>query len=94
MKYYYHEPQIGKKGNADCAVKGYGKPMPVYPKALRFCITNYEQASQYMQGAEDFIKSTKIPESCDKCPVDSLCGGYNATIMCRVLWRKIWGYVK
>ena len=95
-KHYYHEPQIGKQGNADCAVKEYSKLMPVYPKALRFCITDYEQAFQYLQGASDFIRSTKIPASCDKCPIANACMydiPYRST-RCRMLWRKIWEYVK
>lgn len=92
-KHFYHEPQIGKQGNADCAVKEYDKPMPVYPKALRFCITDYEMAFQYLQGASDFVRSTKIPESCDSCPLEE-CHYLRGWSDCHELWRKIWEYVK
>lgn len=96
-KHYYHEPHMGKFGSADCTVKGYDKAMPVYPRALRFCISEYEQAFQYLQGASDFVGSTKIPTSCKKCPIydtSSECNGYRGTLMCHIVWRKIWEYVK
>ena len=67
-------------------------PLPTYPHALRF--DSYKSMELYSNAKSNFIQSTKIPASCEKCPVDSLCGGYHETIMCHVLWRKIWEYVK
>lgn len=98
--HYYHEPQIGKNRTPDCALKEYDMAMPVYPKALRFCITDYEQAFKYMRGVKDFIQSTKIPESCKECPIKVPClltieqHDCCGDTQCRITWRKIWEYVK
>lgn len=71
------------------------KKLPTYPHAMRFETSH--DLDMYLEAKKQFIQSTKIPASCDKCPLSSVeydCTGYNATIMCRVIWRKIWEYVK
>jgi len=91
--HFYHEPSARNT----CNVVAYKKAMPVYPKAIRFCITKYMDAYAYMQGIAEFIQSTKIPESCKKCPIYDtafMCNGHCGTVMCHLAWRKIWEYVK
>lgn len=93
--YHYHEPKIGSNCG-DCQVGTYRKRMPVYPKALRFKMEDYEKAFQYLQGVSDFIKTTKMPEKCGLCPIPPFCTmdcRYGSN-QCRILWRKIWEYVK
>ena len=68
------------------------KKLPTYPYAMRF--ESVHDLDKYIEARESFVQSTKTPASCKKCPIDSLCGGYHQTIMCKVLWRKIWEYVK
>ena len=91
--YHYHEPKIGSNCG-DCHIATYHKPMPVWPKALRFKMEDYEKAFQYLQGVNEFIQACKIPESCDKCPIMDGCKNIHGYISCHSKWRKIWEYVK
>ena len=70
------------------------EPLPTYPHSNTLRFSSYLDMAYYKYARTAFIKSTKLPKNCKACPIDSLCGGYHKTTMCRVLWRKIWEYVK
>lgn len=91
--YFYQEPSSG----STCNVVMYKKAMPVYPKAIRFWINDPLAAYAYMRGIREFIKSTKIPIKCNKCPLFlNVCSHLfgHGSLQCRHAWRKIWEYIK
>jgi len=89
--FLYYE--IDSKNNA--IIHLHSKRQPTYPRALRF--NSAENRRMYLEAKKQFIQSTKIPASCDACPLaHEMCDlsiryGEN---QCRRIWRKIWEYVK
>lgn len=65
--------------------------------ACRGCLPVNGRAGFQGKKVREFIKSTKIPTSCDKCLLAhemcdfSIRHGGN---QCRRVWRKIWEYTK
>lgn len=70
--------------------------LKTYPHALRF--KTRSDICFYFKARKDFIQSTKIPASCDACPLaHEMCDlsiRYGVKYQCRRIWCKIWEYVK
>lgn len=88
MMYRYYEPDE----LTDYTICFTSKRLATYPKVLRF--GSFADKELYRKAKESFIQSTKIPASCDKCPINYDCQKKPQGLLCRRTWGRIWEYVR